>query len=147
MKSILPKLERSMYKGQNGKVGVIGGSKDYTGAPYYSAASSLKCGADLSHIFCYEEAALPIKSYSPEFIVHPCLGNRDELLKWLDSVTSIVIGPGLGREEKTSLVVNDVLERVISQEKLSLIGDADFLWYLSNAESRATHVEQVKKLR
>jgi ATP-dependent NAD(P)H-hydrate dehydratase len=101
--ALLPKLTSSMYKGQNGKVGVIGGSQDYTGAPYYAAAASLKAGADISHIFCTQEASLPIKSYSPEFIVHPCLNDREELLKWLDSaVTSVVIGPGLGRHEENN---------------------------------------------
>lgn len=33
--------------------------------------ASLKMGADLAHIFCAKDAAIPIKSYSPELIVHP----------------------------------------------------------------------------
>ena len=134
LKQIMPKLERTSHKGQTGKVGVIGGSRDYTGAPYYAAVASLKCGSDISHIFCSEEAAIPIKSYSPEFIVHPCLNNKNELVKWLDAVTSIVIGPGLGRDESTADVVKEVLEKVLKQEDLSLIGDADFLWFLSQSE-------------
>lgn len=112
MKTLLPKLDQSMHKGQNGKVGVIGGSKDYTGAPYYAGVSSLKAGADISHIFCSEEAATPIKSYSPEFIVHPCLNDTEELLKWLDACTSVVIGPGLGRDEKTATVVRKVIDKI-----------------------------------
>lgn len=80
-------------------MGVIGGTKDYTGAPYYAAISSLKAGADISHIICSEEAAIPIKCYSPEFIVHPCLNDSQQMIKWLDPCTSVVIGPGLGRKE------------------------------------------------
>lgn len=30
-------------------------------------------GADIAHILCAEEAAIPIKSFSPEVIVHPVL--------------------------------------------------------------------------
>lgn len=30
-------------------------------------------GADLSHVFCTSDAAVVIKSYSPELIVHPLL--------------------------------------------------------------------------
>lgn len=30
-------------------------------------------GADLSHVFCTQEAAPVIKAYSPELIVHPVL--------------------------------------------------------------------------
>lgn len=52
-------------------MGVIGGSYEYTGAPFYTAMSALKMGADLAHVFCSKEAAGPIKTYSPELIVHP----------------------------------------------------------------------------
>ena len=47
----------------------------FLGAPYYAAISSLKAGADLSHVYCLEAAASVIKSYSPELIVHPVLGS------------------------------------------------------------------------
>jgi ATP-dependent NAD(P)H-hydrate dehydratase len=96
----------------------------------------LKAGADISHIFCSEEAAIPIKSYSPEFIVHPCLNDPDEMIKWMDACTSIVIGPGLGRDESTSEMVRRVLGKVVESEKVPLVGDADFLWYISNSEQR-----------
>ena len=56
-----------------GRVGIIGGSFEYTGAPFYAGMAALKTGADLCHIFCAEEAAIPLKSYSPELIVHPFL--------------------------------------------------------------------------
>lgn len=79
IRELLPKLSYSMYKGQNGKVGVIGGSKDYTGAPFYSGIAALRAGADLAHVFTTEDASGPIKGYSPELIVHPCLDNFEEL--------------------------------------------------------------------
>jgi len=97
---LLPNLTSSMHKGMNGKILVIGGSKEYTGAPYYAGVSSLKAGGDISHIICPEEASIPIKSYSPELIVHPCLSNIEETNKWIEASTSVVIGCGLGREEK-----------------------------------------------
>lgn len=34
--------QRNSHKGESGKIGVIGGSFEYTGAPYYSAMTSLK---------------------------------------------------------------------------------------------------------
>ena len=67
----VPLLVPSAYKGQMGRIGVIGGSADYTGAPYYAAESALKFGADLVFVFCAKEAAIPIKSYSPELMVTP----------------------------------------------------------------------------
>jgi ATP-dependent NAD(P)H-hydrate dehydratase len=72
-KRMLPKLTSEMHKGQNGRIGIIGGSKEYSGAPYFSSISSLRVGADLSFIFTSKEAAPVIKSYSPEMIVLPIL--------------------------------------------------------------------------
>lgn len=69
-KCIMP-LTFDSHKGSSGRVGILGGSAQYTGAPYYAAMASLKAGADLAYIFCAEEAALPIKSYSPELMVAP----------------------------------------------------------------------------
>ena len=99
VRKLLPKLEKTMHKGASGKVGVVGGSKDYTGAPYYAATASLRAGADMSHVFCMDEAALPLKCYSPEMIVHPFLGKDGSDLKlWLKTTfTAVVIGPGLGK--------------------------------------------------
>ena len=68
---LVPPLAPSAYKGQMGRVGVVGGSPDYTGAPYYAAQSALKFGADLSFVVCAQEAAVPIKAYSPELMVTP----------------------------------------------------------------------------
>ncbi|CAK82356.1 unnamed protein product (macronuclear) [Paramecium tetraurelia] len=38
---IIPLLDKTSHKGQNGKIASIGGSFKYTGAPYYAAISSL----------------------------------------------------------------------------------------------------------
>ncbi|MCB0369547.1 MAG: hypothetical protein KDD45_08890 [Bdellovibrionales bacterium] len=63
--SVFPPLDSHKYKGQNGRIAVIGGSFEFTGAPYYSAVSALKVGGDLSHIFCSKFSSPAIKSYSP----------------------------------------------------------------------------------
>ena len=92
---LVPPLSFGFHKGQHGCVAVVGGSLEYCGAPFYAAMSALKTvriavgrgawlaglnfdvqrvqGADLAHIFCTEDAAIPIKSFSPELIVHPVL--------------------------------------------------------------------------
>jgi ATP-dependent NAD(P)H-hydrate dehydratase len=70
---LIPRFSNLSRKGSHGKIAVIGGSFEYTGAPYYAALSALRTGADLVWIFCSEEAAIPLKSYSPEPIVVPIL--------------------------------------------------------------------------
>jgi ATP-dependent NAD(P)H-hydrate dehydratase len=70
-------------------VGVIGGSEDYTGAPYFSAMASARLGCDMvgpsfihihlfadtsqSHVICTPTAAAVIKTYSPNLMVHPLM--------------------------------------------------------------------------
>lgn len=54
---------------QLGRVGVFGGSEDYTGAPYFASMAALRTGADLTYVFTAEEAAPALKGYSPELMV------------------------------------------------------------------------------
>lgn len=61
----MPNLTNKAFKGDNGRIAVIGGSYEFTGAPFYSAISALKSGADLGHIFCAQSSSISIKSYSP----------------------------------------------------------------------------------
>jgi ATP-dependent NAD(P)H-hydrate dehydratase len=127
IKKILPKLDPRREKGENGITAVIGGSLEYTGAPYYSAISSIKSGADLSHIFCHKEAAIPIKSYSPELIVHPAFGDIieiDKLNKAIGSISTVdalVIGCGLGREESLNEILGYLLNNTMKIESKSLL--------------------------
>ena len=67
--SIIPPLNYISHKGTMGRIAVIGGSPEYTGAPYYAAQASLKFGGDLAYVFCEKQALIPIKSYSPELMV------------------------------------------------------------------------------
>ena len=102
-KKIVPNLSKIQRKGKNGKIGFIGGSLEYTGAPYYGSMGVLRSGADLSFVFCFKEASIPIKSYSPDIIVIPLLpinGKKDKNLfsHWISIMHSITIGSGLGRD-------------------------------------------------
>ncbi|KAL8269657.1 hypothetical protein Esti_006412 [Eimeria stiedai] len=40
--ALLPPLEYKDHKGASGKICVIGGSRDYTGAPYFAATAALR---------------------------------------------------------------------------------------------------------
>ena len=73
---ILP-LSSDSHKGSSGRIGVLGGCAQYTGAPYYAAMSSLKTGSDLAFVFCAQEASIPIKCYSPELMVAPVYQAKD----------------------------------------------------------------------
>ncbi|KAL4349671.1 hypothetical protein AHAS_Ahas10G0065300 [Arachis hypogaea] len=122
IRSITPALDPTRHKGQAGKIAVIGGCREYTGAPYFAAISTLKIGADLSHVFCTKDAAPIIKSYSPELIVHPVLEESysvreedkktisrkvlAEVDKWMERFDCLVIGLGPGRDPYYCFIVH-----------------------------------------
>ena len=131
-------LDPALHKGSCGRVGVLGGSPDYTGAPYYAAISALKFGADLSYVFCAAEAGPAIKSYSPELMVTPVYsraGGTDGLAHTVAQAMSrlhvLVIGPGLGRSAPVLAEGEGVLAAA-QDAGLPLVIDADGLWLLSS---------------
>lgn len=42
IRKLVPPLSYGARKGQMGRIGVLGGSADFTGAPYYAGMASLK---------------------------------------------------------------------------------------------------------
>uniref|UniRef100_A0A8C5TA21 ATP-dependent (S)-NAD(P)H-hydrate dehydratase n=1 Tax=Malurus cyaneus samueli TaxID=2593467 RepID=A0A8C5TA21_9PASS len=137
VRNVIPPLTGKKHKGQDGRIGIVGGCREYTGAPYFAAITALKVGADLSHVFCTKDAATVIKSYSPELIVHPVLDSPNavhEVEKWLPRLHSVVIGPGLGRDE----VLLENAKAIIEKSKVKgipIIIDADGLWLISQQPS------------
>ncbi|XP_069492850.1 ATP-dependent (S)-NAD(P)H-hydrate dehydratase isoform X4 [Ambystoma mexicanum] len=137
VKNIIPPLTTKKHKGQDGKIGIFGGCQEYTGAPYYAAITALKVGADLSHVFCTKDAASVIKSYSPELIVHPVLDLPNavqEVEKWLPSLHTVVIGPGLGRDDKTLQNAKAIIEKSKTRG-IPIVIDADGLWLIAQEPS------------
>ncbi|XP_063215627.1 ATP-dependent (S)-NAD(P)H-hydrate dehydratase [Bacillus rossius redtenbacheri] len=137
-KAIAPRLEPGKHKGQYGCIGIIGGSFEYTGAAYFAAMTTLRTGGDLAHIFCTKDAATPIKSYSPELIVHPFLDDPEavDLIKvWLPRLHALVIGPGLGRSENVLKVVAgiiDICRNDPGPKGKPVVIDADGLFLVTN---------------
>ena len=133
----IPGMSNRLYKGQAGKIAIVGGSREYTGAPYFAAITALRVGADLSHVFCHPASAPIIKTYSPELIVHP-LNDSDQAAtlnatlfeQWLDRINSVVLGPGLGREPDAIALAHSVIE-LTRTRRIPLVIDGDGLWIVS----------------
>lgn len=125
----LPKRYEKSHKGQNGRVLVIGGSKDYSGAPALAALAALAVGVDISMVACPEIVSSQIRSYSPDLIVKSLPSDVilpsdvDYILKLTERADTVVIGCGIGIEKGTKLAVNQILENI---EKPVLL-DADAL--------------------
>ncbi|KAJ3945993.1 uncharacterized protein N0V96_004344 [Colletotrichum fioriniae] len=142
-------LAYTSIPGQLGRVAVLGGSVDYTGAPYFSAMASARLGCDMSHVICTPGAASVIKTYSPNLMVHPLMrqtpsdaasassGSRDTastdpdkisgpIIDMLARLHVLVIGPGLGRDPLMQETVARVI-RAARERSIPLVLDADAL--------------------
>lgn len=138
VKAIIPPLLPEFHKGQAGRVAVIGGSREYTGAPFYASMSSMRLGCDMTFTICHPVAAATIKTYSPDLIVNPLLDEnkgesefRDGLKSVLQRVHSVVIGPGLGRDDDMQRYAAMAIELAREADVYTVI-DADGLWLVQN---------------
>ncbi|KAF4610934.1 hypothetical protein D9613_007005 [Agrocybe pediades] len=134
IKKLIPPLDGTLHKGQSGRVGVLGGALDYTGAPFFAGFSALRFGADLSHVICSPTAAGAIKSYSPDLIVHPILNEntpsqtvKDELSSLLSRLHVLIVGPGLGREDYMQSYAKMAVS-IAKERGMFIVLDADALY-------------------
>lgn len=131
-------LSSKFHKGQNGRVCIIGGCEDYTGAPYFSANATALMGCDMTHVICERDAATVIKSYSPNLMVHPYLkmgqnGEMHKIKPLLSRMHVLVIGPGLGRDFGMLGTVKEIIKIVLQEHegKIPIVIDADGLYLIS----------------
>jgi ADP-dependent NAD(P)H-hydrate dehydratase / NAD(P)H-hydrate epimerase len=123
------------YKGQNGKVVVIGGNELYYGAPILCALGAEASGADLVYPFippCQAEAA---KMYSLNFIIHTfqkdhlTLKDVKPILEFSEANANVVlIGPGLGRNGDTA----DAIKELLSKLEKPTVVDGDALFFTNH---------------
>ena len=119
----------SSHKGNNGRLLIVGGSKDYSGAPAIAGMAAIGAGADLVYVAAPEKAAEAIKSTSPDLIVKALSGDKlsldhaGEIIELAESVDAILIGPGAGIDDDTSKLFNVLVSKI----KKPIVLDADSL--------------------
>ena len=125
----LKNRDSSSHKGNNGRLLVVGGSKDYSGAPAIAGMAAIGAGADLVYVASPQNAADAIKSTSPDLIVKSLEGEKlslkhlDEILELSENVDAILIGPGSGIDDETSKLFNVLVTKI----KKTIVLDADSL--------------------
>ena len=128
MKALLPKRKRNSHKGTYGKGAIVGGSIEYTGAPYLAASACLRAGAGYTVLFT-PSAILPhyiLKT--PELLLKSTNeGGRyvfnEERMQELLFYDSIAYGMGMGVSEEVAKGALYLIERYEGK----LILDADGL--------------------
>lgn len=120
------------HKGNNGRVLIVGGSKDFYGAPAIAGKAAIATGADLIYIYAPKNAALAIKSISEDFIVEEADGDclsmddLDAILELSKKADAVLLGPGSSLGEDTAKLFNTLAFKldkplVIDADALKLI--------------------------
>ena len=120
------------HKGDFGRLLVVGGSEVYSGAPAYVALAALRTGVDIVYVAAPEKTAYVISAYSPNLITaklageHLNLKNMSTIEHYLNMVTAVTVGPGLGLNQETKKAVK-VLIACVEKYGKPLLLDADGL--------------------
>jgi NAD(P)H-hydrate epimerase len=128
----LKSRDYNAHKGANGRLLIVGGSKEYAGAPALAGLSALAAGADLVTIICPDSAAIPIKSYSPDLIVKNLPGEYinpemlEPILELSKKADCVLLGCGAGDKEETKIALN-LLAKKLGELKKPMVMDADAL--------------------
>lgn len=132
IRGLLPVRKADSHKGNYGRIGIIGGSKGMTGAPYLASMGALKSGAglvytvvpdDIHDIMCIKSNETIVRSYD----------DTEECLDSLQDLDGIVLGPGLGSGEKSRLLVKHILDSfhkpvVLDADGINAVDDYNILW-------------------
>ncbi|MHA1339173.1 MAG: NAD(P)H-hydrate dehydratase [Promethearchaeota archaeon] len=130
LKVNLKRRDPNNHKGQHGKVLVIGGSEQYSGAPTLAALAALEMDVDLVIAYVPNSVANVVRTFSPNLIVREgkgkniCEEDVDELEPLIDWADSIVIGPGIGLAPETKSAFKGLLKLFAEKQKPVVI-DAD----------------------
>ncbi|MFC1808817.1 NAD(P)H-hydrate dehydratase [Candidatus Omnitrophota bacterium] len=129
---IFPSRLLDSHKGDYGKILFISGSRGMTGAAYLASSAALRCGAGLvtlaipeslnaiMEVKLTEVMTLPISDDGKGFL---SIDRIDEINKGVQDKDAIAIGPGLGQNESTFLLVRELCAGI----KQPLVLDADGL--------------------
>ena len=127
-----PSLEPGARKGDRGRLLVIGGGP-YHGAPILSGLAAARSGCDLVHVAMPSRAAsrcqwptsiIPEELPDGDFLTASSMAPIEAIIQSGRRPDSIVIGPGLGREERTTEAVQAILE-MATESGIPIVVDAD----------------------
>ncbi|HUM82501.1 MAG TPA: NAD(P)H-hydrate dehydratase [Lachnospiraceae bacterium] len=123
---LLKKRDPAGNKGTFGKVLIIAGSKNMSGASYFAGLAALRTGAGMVRLLTEESNREIIQKQLPEVMLETWT-NADEAVKeiernlsWADAIAA---GPGLGKSETVKKIIAYLLENA----GLPLVLDADGL--------------------
>ena len=124
----LPKRKATSKKGDNGRVLIIGGSKDYVGAVALAGLAALRSGVDWVTVAAPEKVAWAVNSLSSDLVTVKLKGDYislkhvEKIKKLAKKYDVVLIGNGMGLRNETK----QFLKKIIKIKNLKVV-DADGL--------------------
>ena len=136
VRDLLPVRPRDGHKGVFGKVFILGGCRDYIGAPIMASHTAVRSGAGLvfvgvpeaiytvTAIKCMEEMPVAL----PERQGALAAEAADQVLERLEEMQAALIGPGLGKAPGVQQAVRTILR----EARCPIVLDADGINAIGN---------------
>ena len=138
----IPKRNKAGYKNMFGNVLVVAGSKNYYGAPYFSALSFLKAGGGYSRLVV-PASIIQSVSGAKEIVFYPApetyegsiqYSEKPEILRISELSDFVILGPGVSLNGETQTLIAELAAEI----KKPLLIDGDGLTAISD------HLEVLK---
>lgn len=117
--ALLPRRKYSAYKNQFGRIGIVAGSRGFTGAALLCSLGALRAAAGLVELFVLEEIyEIIAATAAPEVMVKP-IKSYAKLLE--EPIDVWAVGPGLGKARAKEILT------LIRDAERPMVVDADGL--------------------
>lgn len=157
--SLFSPREKNSHKGTYGEVLCVCGSYNENGismcgAAYLSALSAYRCGAGIVRIYTHKENYAPIAVNLPEAVyeLYSEEIDRERLSLLVQKADCVVLGCGLGTDERAVKIVRTVLESakkhlIIDADALNIMAKKPQMWSYINCNCVITpHVGEMSRL-
>lgn len=146
VKNILVNREKNSHKGTYGRIGVVGGSKGMSGAPFLTSSAALRTGSGLVYSLVPDSISNILEIKSTEAIIKSFKGNEEgfsktnieDLLEFISKLDAIALGPGLGIDEERIKLVTKLLEQI----NCPVVLDADGINCISKEREILSTIKQ-----
>ncbi len=152
--SLIPKRRRYSNKSSYGRVLVIAGSEDMSGAALLCARAAYKSGCGIVEVFTHESIAPVIRASLPEAIVSTYSNGHIDFSRLHQAISAagvVLIGPGLSKGEQAKKIVRYTLESVssalvIDADALNIISDSPDLLHYIRGKVITPHLGEMSRL-
>lgn len=136
--SLLPPRPRRAHKGSFGRVLVVGGSPEMSGAAYLSAKAAYRAGAGIVEILTPTENRTILATLLPESILtcYTAENAGERLEQALVRADAVALGMGLGQSTLAATLVEGVLKFTVP-----VVIDADALNLIAKEQKLAAYLQ------